>query len=56
MCYTMFYSCDQIIEMDLSHFNSSEVINMGYMFDNCEKLYKIDLSGFDTSLVTDMYL
>ena len=50
----MFYGCDDIIEMDLSHFDTSNVENMEYMFYGCSSLTSLDLSNFDTSSVIDM--
>ena len=34
-CNRMFYYCNNIIEMNLSHFDTSQVTNMGYMFCSC---------------------
>ena len=53
-CLNMFNGCSHIIKIDLSNFNSSKVINMGYMFYNCENLASLDLSHFETSQVEDM--
>ena len=53
-CYGMFYSCNNIIEMNLSHFDTSQVTDMGYMFAFCSALVSFDLSNFYTSQVTDM--
>ena len=53
-CGFMFYDCINITEIDLSHFNSKNVINMEYMFYYCEKLTNINLSNFNTSNVTNM--
>ena len=40
--------------IDLSNFDTSQVVDMGYMFYNCSSLNTINLSSFDTSLVTQM--
>ena len=53
-CHNMFYLCKNIIEIDLSHFNTSQVTNMVSMFENCESLNSLDLSNFDTSKVLSM--
>ena len=50
----MFGSCYNIIEIDLSNFDTSEVSDMAYMFYGCSSLISLDLSNFDTSQVTDM--
>ena len=41
-------------EVDLSSFNTSNVINMNFMFYMCESLTSLDLSNFNTSKVTNM--
>ena len=53
-CY-LFSACDQITEINLSNFNSSNVENMALMFFRCFSLTSLDLSNFNTSKVTDMY-
>ena len=56
----MFYSdyVDQkiknILEIDLSSFDTSKVTNMGRMFSGMSNLIALDLSNFDTSMVTNM--
>ena len=40
--------------LDLSRFDTSNVINMSHMFDSCNLPPSFDLSGFNTSHVTDM--
>ena len=41
----MFYECDDIIEIDLSHFDTSNVTYMGYMFSGCTSLTSLNLSN-----------
>ena len=53
-CYFMFYKCSDIIEIDLSNFDSSNVSTMGYMFYGCSQLSSLNLSNFDTSNVANM--
>ena len=43
-----------ILEIDLSNFDTSKVTDMGYMFDGMTNLTSLNLSIFDTSKVTDM--
>ena len=56
----MFYSkygeqeIKNILEIDLSSFDTSKVTNMGRMFSGMSNLTALDLSNFDTSYVTDM--
>ena len=49
--YRMFYECDDIIEIDLSHFDTSNVENMNYMFSGCTSLTSLNLTNFNTSSV-----
>ena len=53
-CSGIFCACSNIIEIDLSQFNSSQVTNMRGMFDSCFSLKSLNLSNFDTSKVTSM--
>ena len=65
----MFYDCRNLIEIDVSKFNTSSVGkiyseykdgtkqsygNMKSMFYKCEKLKKLDVSSFNTENVTNM--
>ena len=53
-CSYMFCNCDNIIKIDLSSFDSSQVKNMNYMFGKCHFLEEINLANLETSNVTDM--
>ena len=37
-CYMMFFNLENIIEIDLSYFDASEVTNMRSMFNDCKNL------------------
>lgn len=50
----MFAECGFLTEVDLSAFDTSNVVNMEAMFIGCEKLKSLDLSKFNTSKVTNM--
>ena len=50
-CSIMFQDCKNILEIDLSNFDSSSVIDMKYMFDNCQSLTSINFKNFKTSKV-----
>lgn len=64
--YEMFYSCTNIIGLDVSTLDTSNVTNMGYMFSKCTKLTSAGVStsgktydlnfgpSFSTSNVTNM--
>ena len=51
---SMFQYLNNIIEVDLSRFDSSEVTNMSHMFQECSSITSINFSNFDTSKVTSM--
>ena len=53
-CNKMFCGCKNITYIDLSFFDSSNIIDTSYMFNNCINLEAIDFSSFDTKNVTDM--
>ena len=50
----MFYGCSSLTSLDLSNFNTSNVIDMNNMFYGCSSLTSLDLSNFDTSNVLFM--
>ena len=41
--------------IDVSRFDTGNVINMSHMFSKCSSLESVDVSNFDTGRVTDMY-
>ena len=53
-CPYMFYKCKELIEIDLSKFDTSNVTNMRGIFRECKELKSLDLSNFNTKKVTDM--
>ena len=53
-CANMFKYCSNIIEIDLSNFDTSNVTNMSSMFNGCETLSLLNLSNFNTSNVINM--
>ena len=53
-CSFMFSDCDNIKKIDLSSFDSSDVINMYYMFGKCHFLKEIKLDNLNIEKVTDM--
>lgn len=50
----MFTSCESLEELDLSSFNTKNVISMNLMFAGAKSLKKLNLTSFDTSNVTGM--
>jgi len=50
----MFDGCKSLTNIDLSNFNTQNVINMVSMFSWCNSLKNIDLSNFNTQNVTNM--
>ena len=53
ICY-MFCDCKSLIKLNLSNFNTKNVINMLGMFYNCSSLTDINLSNINTKNVTNM--
>ena len=50
----MFASCAKLKVLDVSGFDTSDVVSMKAMFSGCKALTVLDVSGFDTSKVGDM--
>ena len=53
-CIFFFASLKNVIEVDLSEFDASQVISMSFMFLECEKLKKIIFGNINTSSLIDM--
>ena len=53
-CECMFRKCSNIIEINLSNFDTSQVTAMWSMFNGCSSLTSLDLSNFNTSQVSYM--
>jgi len=53
-CNKMFNNLQNIIEIDLSNFDASEVITMEWMFYYCKNLEKINFGNINTSSVEKM--
>ena len=47
-------NCSSLKQLDVSNFNTKNVIDMGSMFASCLALQSIDVSGFNTENVTNM--
>ena len=53
-CENLFKDLDNIIEIDLSKFDTSKVASMQSMFQGCENLKYINFHNINTSSVTNM--
>ena len=53
-CEYMFYGLSNIINIDLSNFDSSKVTKMLKIFQDCTSLTSINLKNLNTSIVEDM--
>ena len=53
-CKYMFYQCNNITEINLSNFDTSQVTDMHGIFSYCLLLSSLDLSNFNTSQVINM--
>ena len=52
-CAGLFCDCKNIIQIDLSQFNSTNILSYNSMFYNCENIKEINLGKLDFSMVTD---
>ena len=53
-CVYMFSKCSNIIDINLTNFDTSQVTTMEYMFYCCSSLISLDLSYFETSRLTSV--
>ena len=53
-CSNMFNGMRNLVAIDLSEFDTSNVVDMSYMFSECTNLVSLDLSNIDISSVTNM--
>lgn len=53
-CSYMFYQRSELVSIDLSLFDTSNVTNMNSMFESCTTLTSLDVSSFDTTNVSVM--
>ena len=54
-CKQMFYNVKNILEIDLSNFDTSDVKTMFQMFSGCSNLKKINFGNINTSSVENMF-
>ena len=50
----MFYNCSNLLTINASNFNTSNVESLRIFLYNCQKLISIDMSNFDTSNLINM--
>ena len=50
----VFFGCDKLETLNISSWDTSNVIGMAFMFSGCSNLRELDLSNFNTSNVIDM--
>ena len=53
-CSYMFYHLSNIIKIDLSNFDLSQVKTMASMFEGCESLISVNINNSNSNSVTDM--
>ena len=53
-CKDLFYNLANIVSIDLSHFDSSQITDIQAMFYKCKNLKSINFDNFGTSLVQQM--
>lgn len=54
---SMFYYCQALTSIDVSHFDTKNVTNMQWMFGFCKSLKELNIDGFDiSSLVITKYM
>mgnify|MGYP003571341013 CR=1 FL=1 len=53
-CSKLFFNCSNIINIDLSNFDTKNIINMKEMFNGCQNLKRINLLYLNTKNVKDM--
>jgi surface protein len=51
---SMFTTCSALINVDLSNFDTNNIITFRSMFDGCTNLTTLDVSNFNTNNVTTM--
>lgn len=56
MCPRMFWYCTNLVDLDISQFNTSNVWSMREMFSHCYSLEEVNLSSLDTAKVKYMQM
>ena len=50
----MFFKCDKLNKIDMSHFNTNEVTDISFLFYECRSLNELNLSNLNTENVINM--
>ena len=50
----MFKDCASLVKLNLTYFNTKNVVNMGNMFSGCTSLVELNISNWDTHNLTNM--
>ena len=50
----MFNVCNELMNLNISSFDTKNVTDMSNMFNGCSSLVNLDLSSFDTKNVINM--
>ena len=53
-CNCLFYKCPNLININLSNFDSEEVTDMSFMFYLCKYLFEVNLSNLNTKKLTNI--
>ena len=51
----LFHHPDYVEKIDVSEYDTSNIVDMSYMFAHCSSLKELNVSNFDTRRVVDMY-
>ena len=51
----MYYGCSSLKELNISNFNTNNVINMSYMFSYCSSLKELNISNFNMNDVNHIF-
>ena len=51
----LFHHPDYVEKIDISEYDTSNIVDMSYMFAHCSSLKELNVSNFDTRRVVDMY-
>ena len=52
---SMFYGCKSLVNVNLSNFNTQNVINMADMFYGCKSLYKKNIIIKNKEIIPEFY-
>ena len=52
--FDLFGECENLLEIDVSKFDTSRCTEMTYMFSGCSQITSLNLTNFKTNKVTGM--